>query len=120
MITSDLSELLNTKVVDDCFDFLHIVEIGKGTMENLVKIFGRSGNLYESNYRQVEIIKTRCIKAGIYIRFDDFKGKFETEANAKLKFMVVVDKIIEDKRGEKPTKSFGVFHAAKVDNSFID
>ena len=112
--TGDLSEFLNTKVVDDCYDFLHIVEIGKGTLEDLVLVFGGEENLYESNYRQVERIKTRCIRAGVRVSFNEHKGKFETEPNAKLKFLDIVTKVIEDKTGEKPKKVFGKFEATKT------
>lgn len=78
---------LDQKVITDCFELLHMVEMGRSSMQELSEIFGTDGNKAESNYRQVERIKHRCIRAGIFLEFDPNTMRFRTEPNAKLKFL---------------------------------
>lgn len=79
-------DVFNTKVIDDCYEFLHQVEQGRSSMSELSEVFGIGKNKPESNYRQVERIKQRCIRAGVWLEFDTQTMRFRTERNAKFKY----------------------------------
>lgn len=105
-------ELTNrSKVICDCFEFLHQAEMGKATLENLSHILGLKGNKAESNYRQVERVKQRCIRAGIPVVFDDIHMKFRVPRNSKLDFLEKAIPRLEELRNRK--HAFG-FYAEKV------
>lgn len=107
-------DFFNSKLVDDCYEFLHLIEMGKGTMDDLVLVFGNKKNLYESNYRQVERIKMRCLHAGVEVSFNQSTGKFETTPGSKFLFMEFIEELHLTHRSPVPMNSFGPFEAAKV------
>jgi hypothetical protein len=106
-------EVINPKVLSDCYDFLHLIELGKGHIHILMGLFGSEDNLKESNFRQVERIKTRCQNFGIKVQFDDISSKFVTESNAKLRLLQIVE---EENKKRKPQDhtSFGSYRIRKA------
>ena len=103
--------VLDQKVISDSYEFLHFVEQGKSSMQELLEIFGQPGNKAESDYRQVERIKQRCIKAGIFLEFDNINMRFRTERNAKLKYLDSMLPKLEEQ--SKRNYAFG-FYVEKV------
>lgn len=104
-------DTLNDKVISDCWEFLHQVEMGRSSMAELSEIFGIGKNKAESNYRQVERIKQRCMRAGVWLEFDTHTMRFRTERNAKFKYLdQVLPKLAEQRRQQT---AFGFF-AEKV------
>ena len=108
--------VLSERVITDCYEFLHLVEVGRGSLEDLIDVSGNDKNLYESNYRQVERIKHRCMLLGIHIEFNYELEKFVTERNAKLKLLDKVRKIKRPHSSKKPPKptTFGSYSFRKV------
>lgn len=90
---------IDVKVVDDVYDMLHLIEMGHGTLQDLSEVLGLDGNKPESNYRQVERVKHRAIKAGIKVEFDDTTMRFTCEKNAKFKYLKsVLPKMLKSQR----------------------
>lgn len=104
-------EGVSAKIVDDAYEFLHFVEVGRSSMQELSEIFSQSGNKAESDYRQVERIKQRCIRLGIHLEFDPITMRFKTERNAKLKYLDRVLPRLQERRRE--VRAFG-FYAEKL------
>ena len=108
-------DLTNEKVLSDCYEFLHMVELDRGTISELMDIFGTPGNKKESNYRQVERIKQRCILAGIKVTFDEMTSSFHTDYNSKLRLLDIAEKQQRELPPRKPpTATFGMYKARKI------
>lgn len=98
---------LQTKVIDDAYDFLHLIEMGKSSMADLSEAFRSQGNKTESDYRQVERIKQRCLRMGVLVEFDNHTMRFRTERNAKFKYLEAVLPRIRPKPWRR--EAFGFF-----------
>lgn len=94
-----------------------MAELGRATMSNLVDILGIKDNLEESNHRQIERIKTRCIEAGIEVTFNEFDGKFECPYLSKILFLDYLEKINELEK--KPNKYIRVFGRFRIERNLL-
>jgi len=103
-----------SKMITDCYEFLHLSEIGQGTMRNLVRILGSKKSQKESNHRQIERVKLRCIHTGIKVTFDIISKSFVAPLGSKYKLL----ELIEAHQQHKPPnpKNFGPF---KIQKSFV-
>jgi hypothetical protein len=86
--------------------------MGRGSMEELMEVFGDVTNKAESNYRQVERIKRRCIELGINVTYDEVTAKFTVPLNSKFLLLEKAEKQLEEARRPKPTL-FGRFSFLK-------
>ena len=111
---ASLPDLTNQKIVSDCYEFLHLVELGRGSLRDLVTVFGSPENQYESNYRQVERIKRRCQKLGIHVVYDEQLTRFRTESGAKLKLLDLAENAKNAVKKDIKVKTFGPFKVSKV------
>jgi len=79
-------------------------------------VFGDPNNKRESNYRQVERIKQRCIQAGIEVGFNEYLSSFYTEHGAKIKFLDIAEEALSKLPDPKDKpNTLSRFTARKVD-----
>lgn len=93
-----------------------MVELSHGSVEDLTAIFGNSSNKKESNYRQIERIRQRCVAIGIDIQFSEYTSTYSCPPNSKL---ILLEEAERQRRETfKPVYSqlrrFGPFRANKL------
>jgi len=101
------------KLLIDCYEFLHLIEIGRDSIRDIVQVFGKKENLPESNLKQVDRLRARCIYLGIDVEFDRDTGKFSAKTGSKMVISKMIDDLKETKEHQKQ-HLLGPFAARKV------
>jgi len=104
----EVPELVNEKTLTDCYEFLHFAGVGGGSLTDMVRAIGIPTNLPESNYRQVERIKLRCIQLGFDVTSSSRSHTicYKAPILSKLKLLDIAEKQQEEREAREGITCF--------------